>query len=73
MKKKKILYFLSGVGIIILLIIFLMYRNLYGINIKPKEINQVVFIPTGSSYRQVFDTLESNLIIKILKVLEWVA
>jgi len=73
MKKKQILYFLSGVGIVALVIIILIYRNLFGLSIRAEKQNQVFFIPTGSSYEQVLDTLESNLIIKNRKVLEWVA
>src|SRR5450759_3011729 len=73
MKKKQILYFLSGVGIVALVIIILIYINLFGLSIRAEKQNQVFFIPTGSSYEQVLDTLESNLIIKNRKVLEWVA
>ncbi|MEI8224407.1 MAG: endolytic transglycosylase MltG [Bacteroidota bacterium] len=73
MKKKKILYFLSGLGIVAIVIISLIYRNLFGVSISAEENNKVIYIPTGSSYDQVLDTLESNLIIKNLKVLDWVA
>jgi len=73
MKKKQILYFLSELGIVALVIIILIYRILFGVNIKAKENNQIIFIPKGSSYEQVLDTLESNLTIKNRKVLDWVA
>ncbi|MDO9340177.1 MAG: endolytic transglycosylase MltG [Bacteroidales bacterium] len=73
MKKKKILYFLSGLGIVAIVIISLIYRNLFGVSIRAEENNKVIYIPTGSSYDQVLDTLESNLIIKNLKVIDWVA
>ena len=33
----------------------------------------VIYIPTGSSYNSVLDTLNSNLDIKKPKLLEWVA
>jgi UPF0755 protein len=73
MKRKKILYFLSGFGIVALVIIILICRNLFGVSVKAEKNNQVILIPTGSTYEQVFDTIESNLIIKNRKVLEWVA
>ncbi|MCX6326656.1 MAG: endolytic transglycosylase MltG [Bacteroidia bacterium] len=73
MKKKQILYFLSGLGTLVLVILILIYRNLFGVSIKAEDINQVIYIPTSSTYEQVLDTLESNLIIKNRKVLKWVA
>jgi UPF0755 protein len=73
MKNKKILYFLTSAGILILVIIFLIYRNLFGISIIPDKSNHIILIPTGSSYDQVLDTLESNLTIKNMKLLRWVA
>jgi UPF0755 protein len=73
MRKTKLLYFLSGLALLVFIIIFLVYRNIFGISIKAEKKNQVIFIPTGSSYKQVLDTLESNLIIKNRKVLEWVS
>ncbi|MEI6050772.1 MAG: endolytic transglycosylase MltG [Bacteroidota bacterium] len=73
MKKKNLIYFLAGLALTVLLIIYLIYRTLFGVSIQTDNKKQVIFIPTGSSYKQVLDTLESNLIIKNLKVLEWVA
>jgi len=73
MKKNKILYFLAGAGIVILVILILIYRNLLGISIMANKNNQVIYIPTGSSYEQVMDTLESKLIIKNRKIFVWLA
>ena len=73
MKKKKILYFLAGTGIVIIIILILIYRNLFGISIMANKNNQVIYIPTGSSYEQVMDTLESKLIIKNRKFFVWLA
>lgn len=73
MKKKKILYFLAGTGIVIIIILILIYRNLLGISIMANKNNQVIYIPTGSSYEQVMDTLESKLIIKNRKIFVWLA
>jgi UPF0755 protein len=71
--KKKILSFISLSGIIAIVSIVLIYRILFGIGILTEGKNKIIYIPTGSSYEQVLDTLESNLVIKNLKVLEWVA
>jgi UPF0755 protein len=61
MKKKKILYFLIGAGIVIIMIMYIIYRNLFGTSILTNKNKQVIYIPTGSSYEQVFDTLNSKL------------
>lgn len=73
MKKKKIIYFFTGSGAFALIVIFLIYRYLFGAGIITAKNNQVICIPTGSSYEQVLDTLESNLNIKNLKVFGWIA
>jgi UPF0755 protein len=73
MKNKKILYFLTGAGILILVILFVIYMNLFSTGVTPVKKNQAIYIPTGSSYNQVFDSLKSNLTIKNQKVLNWIA
>jgi UPF0755 protein len=70
---KKIIFYLSGFFILTLVVIILIYRVIFGAAIQTKIKNQIIFIPTGSSFEQVIDSLESNLIIKNLKVLDWVA
>jgi len=56
-----------------LIIIMMIYKNLYGANIKTENGKQVIYIPTGSSYEQVLDTLRSNLKIKNFEVFNWLA
>jgi UPF0755 protein len=73
MKRKNILYFLSGAGILTVIILIIIYRILFGINIYTAKNNQVICIPTGSSYEKVLDTLESNLGIKNINVFTWLA
>jgi UPF0755 protein len=73
MKHKKILCFLTGAGILAIIILIIIYRILFGLNVTADKNSQVVYIPTGSSYEQVMDILESKLIIKNLKVLDWLA
>jgi UPF0755 protein len=71
--KKKIFYLLSGFVILALIILILIIRTLFGAGIHTKAKNKVIIIPTGAVYSQVLDSLESNLIIKSRKVLNWVA
>jgi len=73
MKHKKIFYTLSGTGIVALIILIIFYRNLFGINIIADKNNDVIYIPTGSSYEQAMDTLESKLIIKNKDIFVWLA
>jgi UPF0755 protein len=73
MKRKNILYFLAVTGIIIIIILVFLYRNFFGLNIVARNNHQIIFIPTGSSYEQVMDTLESRLIIKNRNVFRWLA
>ncbi len=55
------------------MLIFLIYRLIYGLSIEPGKINKIIFIPTGSSWLQVKDSLKAHLNIKNEKVFEWVA
>jgi UPF0755 protein len=71
--KKVILYFLTAVLVVALLVSLWGYRTLYGVNVYPLKQQQPVFIPTGSSYQQVLDSITANLNIKNIRVLEWVA
>lgn len=73
MKKKLILYFLGGLVIVTMIFAIIVYRNLFAISIITEKNKQVIYIPTGSSYEQVMDTLDSKLIIKNKKAFEWLA
>jgi len=73
MKNRKILYAVAATVLIVAVIMFLVFRNLSGLNIATGKNSQVIFIPTGSSFEQVMDTLTSRLEIKDTKVLEWLA
>jgi len=71
--KKKIIYFSSGALFIALIILSILYRSLFGINIISEKNKQVIYIPTGASYTQVMDTLNSKLIIKNQNAFNWLA
>jgi UPF0755 protein len=73
MKKKKVLYFLGGLVIVTMISAIIVYRILFTISIIAEKNKQIIYIPTGSSYEQVMDTLDSKLIIKNKKAFEWLA
>jgi UPF0755 protein len=73
MKKKKIFYFLAGTGIIIIIILFIIYRNIFGTSVLTDKNKETIYIPTGSSYVQVLDTLYSKLKINDRKAFTWLA
>jgi UPF0755 protein len=73
MFKKKILYILLAAGIIISACTIIIYMNLFGVRILAGRNKQVIYIPTGSSYKQVMDTLESKGIIKNISLFNWLA
>ncbi len=73
MKKKHLLYISAGIATILMFSVLVAGRIIFGVSIKAKTPNRIIFIPDGSSYEQVLDTLESNLEIKNIKVLNWVA
>ena len=70
---RKLLYYLTGTGIVTVMILIIIYRSLFGLSITTNNKIQVVYIPTGSTYDQVFDTLESKLVIRNRKALDWLA
>jgi UPF0755 protein len=72
MGKNKIRFILSGIGIVTVVIVLLVYRNLFGVSIKVDN-KKIIYIPTGSSYEQVLDTIYSKLNIEDRKVFDWVA
>lgn len=73
MKKKQILYYLLLIGILAVVAGFIAYRSIFGTAIQPKTENQILLIPTGSTYDQVLDTIEANLLVKNLRLLDWIA
>jgi len=72
MTKKNRRYLLLFAGLMFLTGILVIYRILYKTVIRADD-NKVLYIPTGSSYKSVLDTLYSNLDIKNHSVFEWVA
>jgi len=73
MKSKRIFFYLSFAGIVILFCMFLIYRILYGINVRTGGTRVTIYIPERATYNEAIDTLDSNLQIKNLKILKWLA
>ena len=71
MKSRKLIFLLSG--LVLSLIIFIMiWRLLFGTGIEVSKTAKVIYIPTGSSWLQVKDSLNAHLTIKDPKVFDWV-
>lgn len=73
MKKNRIFYYLSVIAILLTVAGFIVYKNLFVAAVHPKTENQVLLIPTGSTYDQVVDTIEANLFVENMRLLDWVA
>jgi UPF0755 protein len=73
MKNRKILYFFSGAVLLIIIIAFILYNNAFGLNVTPLKKHTVLYIPTGSTYEQVMDTIGSKLLIKNKEIFDLIA
>jgi UPF0755 protein len=73
MKRKSLLYILSGAAVIISACAIFVYNAIFGLSIHPESQNKSIIIPTGASYEQVLDSVEANLHIKYRKLFHWVA
>ncbi len=73
MRKNKLLILLSvSAGVAIIILAFL-YNNIFGNNIRSEKADQTIYIPEGSSFEQVLDTIEAHLIVRNKSILKWVA
>ena len=73
MKKKLILYVISGAVILISAVFIVLYNAVFGMSIHPVTPNRSIIISTGASYEQVIDSIETSLQIKNRKLFLWVA
>jgi UPF0755 protein len=71
--KRKILYVLAVVFIMAAVAASVGFYYIFGPNVKTREREAVIYIPTGSSYDQVMNILDSVLVIKNVSLLKWVA
>jgi UPF0755 protein len=71
--RKKLIYSISAFAAVAAVCLLLL-KSLYVCPaIKPVGKESVIYIPEGSSYKQVIDSLRANLEIENIKILEWVA
>jgi UPF0755 protein len=73
MNKKKILYISAGVAFVAIIVIAIFSSILFGSNITVEKGKKILYIPTGSSFEQVMDTINSNLKISNKKAFLWLA
>jgi UPF0755 protein len=73
MKSKKLIFFFSFVGVIILLCILFIYRMIFGLNLKTEGKKITLYIPEGSTYSQALDTVISHFTIPDPKAFNWIA
>jgi len=73
MVKNKFRYLLIAIVIVLITCIFFIYRLLFGVGVMMDGRKAVILIPTGSTYEQVLDSINSNLQIKNQDILKWVA
>ncbi len=73
MKNKKRFIILSGAGILLIAIFVIFYTTIFGLNITSAKGSKYLYIPTGSSYEQVLDTLKSKFLIKNINIFNWLA
>ena len=73
MKSKKLIFFFSFVGVIILLCILFIYRIIFGLNLKTEDKKISLYIPEGSTYSQALDTVKTHFTVPDPKAFNWIA
>lgn len=73
MKQNRKNILLSVVILIVVVCIVLIYRALFGVNIRPLQGEAVLYITTGSDYSRVLDTLTANLDIRNIRIFNWIS
>ncbi len=71
--KKILFYTLSILGILLLVAFLLINKTIIRTTVNTGSESKIIYIPSGSNYISVLDTLYSNLDIENRKLLEWVA
>jgi UPF0755 protein len=73
MKRRTIISLSIFSGVIFVLCITFVYRQLYGMNIKTGGKKIALFIPEGSSYSQAIDSIKAHIHIRHSKTFRWIA
>jgi UPF0755 protein len=58
---------------VLIISIYLIYNQFFGISVTPERGKATILIPEDATYGQALDSVEANLIIKNKKMLLWVA
>jgi len=73
MKRKLLLYILTGSGFTVLFLSFVSYSRFLAVNVYPDANSSFIYIPSHSSYMEVVDTLRSHIVVRSWKTLDWIA
>jgi UPF0755 protein len=73
MKKKRNKFVIPGISVIFILLLLLFYQIVFNASVSPIGNRAVIFIPTGSVYSQVRDSLKAHLIVKNWMVFDRIA
>lgn len=73
MINNKIKYWYSGVVILVIISLTLVYFQFFGKKVFPVGESVSIYIRDGALYREVIDSVEKKLIIRNQKILEWIA
>jgi UPF0755 protein len=73
MNKKWLKYIILLFAFVIVICLYLIYNQFFGLYVRPKGDKATIYIPEEASYEQAMDSVEANLIIRNKKLLEWLA
>jgi UPF0755 protein len=73
MRERPLLHIIYGSGLIFLFVLFLLYLRYFGVNVYTGDKTAIVYIPTGSSYERVLDSLKLKVSVRSWKVFNWIA
>ena len=66
-------YLFLGSGVVVVVSMILIYRIIFSAEVIPEKERAVIYIPTGSIYNDVKDSLRAHFTVKNWKILDWVA
>jgi UPF0755 protein len=64
MKKKSVIYLLSILLVSVIVCTVILYKIIYGLSIKSGTRDVYIYLPTGSTFSQVLDSINSKITIK---------
>jgi UPF0755 protein len=73
MNKKWLKYIILLLAFVIVICLYLLYNQFFGLNVRAKGDKATIYIPEEASYEQAMDSVEARLIIRNKKLLEWLA